>query len=86
MAFGMIGYVIPLGRYSKIYNKQPLMCAALASQDQYVLPYLVNVYGDRCTERWFNDSYKITDKKRATGKPYVRFKALSGLPLNAMGG
>ncbi|MDA1215688.1 MAG: DUF1801 domain-containing protein, partial [Chloroflexi bacterium] len=63
MAFGMIGYVIPLERYPKTYNKQPLMYAALASQKQYMSLYLMNVYGDQDTERWFNDAYKATGKK-----------------------
>jgi hypothetical protein len=39
MAFGMIGYVVPLSRYPKTYNGQPLMLAALASQKAYLSLY-----------------------------------------------
>lgn len=85
MAFGMIGYVIPLDRYPKTYNKQPLMYAALASQKQYMSLYLMNVYGDPETERWFNKAYHATGKKLDMGKSCVRFKRLDDLPLDVIG-
>jgi hypothetical protein len=85
MSFGMIGYVIPLQRYPKTYNKQPLMYAALASQKQYMSLYLMNVYGDPETERWFYGAYKATGKKLDMGKSCVRFKTLDDLPLDVIG-
>jgi hypothetical protein len=85
MASGMIGYVIPLERYPKTYNKLPLVYAALASQKQYMSLYLMNVYGDQDTERWFNDAYKATGKKLDMGKSCVRFKTLNDLPLDVIG-
>ena len=85
MTFGMIGYVIPLERYPKTYNKQPLMYAALASQKQYMSLYLMNIYGDPETERWFNGAYAATGKRLDMGKSCVRFKKLDDLPLDVIG-
>ena len=48
MQFGMIGYVVSLDRYPKTYNY-----AALESQKSYISLYLMSVYGDAETKRWF---------------------------------
>ena len=40
MQYGMIGYSIPLDRYPKTYNGQPLSYAALASQKRYMSLYI----------------------------------------------
>ena len=55
MNWGMISWEIPLERYPKTYNKQPLMYAALASQKNYMSLYLMCVYV-RTTERRPNSS------------------------------
>ena len=73
--FGMISYVVPLERYPKTYNRQALQYAALASQKNYVSLYLMNVYGDQETERWFLDRYKASGKRLDMGKSCVRFKS-----------
>ena len=80
--FGMISYVVPLERYPKTYNRQALQYAALASQKNYVSLYLMNVYGDEETERWFLDSYKASGKRLDMGKSCVRFRSLDDLPLD----
>jgi len=43
MNYGMISYEIPLETFPKTYNKKPLQYAALASQKNYMSPYLMNV-------------------------------------------
>ena len=85
MQFGMIGYVIPLERYPKTYNGQPLTYAALASQKNYMSLYLMNVYGDPDTEQWFTEQYKASNKKLNMGKSCLRFKKLEDLPLELIG-
>ena len=80
--FGMISYVVPLERYPKTYNRQALQYAALASQKNYVSLYLMNVYGDQETERWFLDRYKASGKRLDMGKSCVRFKSVEDLPLD----
>ena len=85
MQYGMIGYVIPLETYPVTYNKQALCYAALASQKNYMSLYLMNVYGDPETERWFVEGYKAQGKKLNMGKSCVRFKNLDDLPLDLVG-
>ena len=46
MQYGMISYVIPLPRYPKTYNKQPLAYVFLAAQKNYSSLYLMGVYGE----------------------------------------
>ncbi len=82
MYFGMIGYVIPLERYPETYNKQPLGYVALASQKHYMSLYLMNVYGDSDTERWFKREYEASGKKLNMGKSCVRFKSLDDMPVD----
>jgi len=82
MQFGMIGYYVPLKRYPKTYNKQPLCYAALASQKNYMAVYLNNIYGDPELERWFTEAYRATGKRLDMGKSCVRFKRLEDLPID----
>jgi hypothetical protein len=44
MAWGMIGWAIPLERYPNTYNRQPLAYAALAAQKNSNSLYLNCVY------------------------------------------
>ena len=83
--FGMIAYVIPLETYPETYNKHPLMYAALASQKRHMALYLMNVYGDEATLRWFTEGFAAAGKKLDMGKACVRFKKLDDLPLDFIG-
>jgi hypothetical protein len=85
MGFGMISYVVPLARYPKTYNGQPLMLAAMASQQAYLSLYLMSVYGDPETERWFSEGFERAGKRLDMGKSCVRFKSLEDLPLELIG-
>ena len=85
MSFGMIGYVVPLARYPKTYNKQPLALAALASQKHYMALYLNNVYGDPETYERFTSAYRATGKRLDMGKSCVRFRKVDDLPLDLVG-
>ena len=85
MQSGMIGYVVPLSRYPETYNRQPLAYVALASQKNYMSLYLMNVYGDEETGRWFNERYRASGKKLDMGKSCVRFKNLEDLPMDLIG-
>lgn len=85
MEFGMIGYYIPLSRYPKTYNKQPLPLANLASQKNYMSLYLMCVYGSPTLLAWFTKSYKASGKKLDMGKSCIRFKTADDLPLDVIG-
>jgi hypothetical protein len=85
MLWGMICYVIPLARYPMTYNGQPLGLAALASQKNYMSLYLMAVYGNKGTEKWFKAEYTRSGKKLNMGKSCLRFKTLDDLPLELIG-
>ena len=85
MQYGMISYIIPLERYPKTYNGQPLAIFSLASQKNYISLYLMNVYSDRETESWFVEGFRASGKKLNMGKSCVRFKSLDHLPLDLIG-
>ena len=82
--YGMIGYYVPLERYPKTYNKQPLGLAALAAQKNYFSLYLNSVYQEGEAAEWFKDAYRATGKKLDMGKSCVRFKRLEDLPLDVV--
>ena len=81
MNWGMISWEIPLERYPKTYNKQPLMYAALASQKNYMSLYLMCVYAHDGKQTEFERRFKASGKKLDMGKSCVRFKKLDDLPM-----
>jgi hypothetical protein len=88
MQYGMICYVVPLSLYPKGYggNKEvPLPALGLASQKNYMALYMMNLYGDPKTDKWFRVAYKKSGKKLDMGKGCVRFKTLDDLPLDVIG-
>ena len=85
MAFGMIGWAIPLEDYPETYNGQPLAIAGLASQKQWVALYLMGVYGDEELETWFRKQYADRGLKLDMGKSCVRFRRLDDVALDVIG-
>ncbi|MEW5850506.1 MAG: DUF1801 domain-containing protein [Myxococcota bacterium] len=85
MQYGMIGYYVPLSRYPQTYNGQPLGIAALASQKGYMSLYLMGVYGDPATQKWFEAAYRKSGKQLDMGKSCVRFKRVEDLALDVVG-
>lgn len=85
MAYGMIGYAIPLSRYPDTYNGQPLGYIALAAQKNYYALYLNGVYQDPEQLDHLRKAFAAAGKKLDMGKSCVRFRRLEDLPLNAIG-
>jgi hypothetical protein len=85
MNWGLISYEIPLERYPRTYNKQPLMYAGLGSQKNYCAVYLMGVYGDGEGARRFKEAFKKAGKKLDMGKSCVRFRSVDDLALDAVG-
>lgn len=85
MAFGMIGWGIPLSRYPDTYNKQPLGYVALAAQKNSYSLYLMGVYADAEQERVLFEAAAAAGKKLDKGKSCLRFKRPDDLPLRAIG-
>ena len=85
MQYGMISYVIPLARYPKTYNKQPLAYLSLAAPKRHMSLYLMGVYCDPERESWFVQRYRASGKRLDMGKSCVRFRTLEDLPLELIG-
>jgi hypothetical protein len=85
MNWGMISYEIPLSRYPKTYNGQPLAYVALAAQKNYCSLYLMGVYADSKLGRRLAASYAERGKRLDLGKCCLRFKRLEELPLDLVG-
>jgi hypothetical protein len=85
MQYGMISWFVPLTRYPDTFNGQPAAVASLASQKQYMSLYLMTVYGDKPTEKWFRGAFAAAGKKLDMGKSCIRFKTIEALPLGVIG-
>src|SRR3954471_11341882 len=57
VAYGMIGWAVPLARYPNTYNGQPLGYVALAAQRQHYALYLTCAYQDPAEEAWLTDAF-----------------------------
>lgn len=85
MAYGMIGYVVPLETFSDTYNGKPLGYMALASQKNHMAVYMTGIYMDDELREKFETDYKATGKRWDVGASCVRFKKLEDLPLDVIG-
>ena len=84
MAFGMIGWGIPLEDYPNTYNGKPLGIAALASQKNHMALYLMGLYGNASEEAWFRQQYADRGLRLDMGKSCVRFTRLDQVPLDVI--
>jgi uncharacterized protein YdhG (YjbR/CyaY superfamily) len=83
MQYGMITYRVPLARYPKTYNKQPLAYVSLGNQKHHMALYTTMPPED---EAGFRAAYEATGKKLDMGVGCVRFKRLDDLPLSLLTG
>ena len=84
MAWGMIGWAIPLEDYPDTYNKQPLGYAALAAQKNSNSLYLNCVYASKEARQRLEAAAAAAGKKLDMGKSCLRFKKAGDLPLDAI--
>jgi uncharacterized protein YdhG (YjbR/CyaY superfamily) len=85
MAFGMIGWAVPLARYADTYNGQPLAYVGLAAQKNAYSLYLMGCYMDSAEDQALRAAYAKAGKKLDMGKSCLRFKALDNLVLDEIG-
>ena len=85
MANGMIGYGVPLSRYPKTYNRQPLSYVALAAQKNHYAVYLMGAYMDPEQMKTLEDGFRAAGKKLDMGKSCLRFNSLDDIPLDVIG-
>jgi uncharacterized protein YdhG (YjbR/CyaY superfamily) len=85
VSFGMISWGVPLARYPKTYNQQPLAYAALAAQKHYSVLYLMSVYGNPEAEARLRAAFDEAGLKLDFGKSCIRFRKPEDLPLEKLG-
>lgn len=84
MAYGMIGWGVPLSRLPKTYNGLPLCYAGLAAQKNYNSLYLLAAYGDPRQKAKLVEGFKKAGKKLDMGKSCIHFKTVDDLPLDTI--
>jgi hypothetical protein len=84
MNWGMISSEIPLSRYPKTYNGQPLAYVAIASQKNHSALYLLGAYIDPATDGKVRDAFRRAGKRLDMGKSCIRFRSLDDLPPPAV--
>lgn len=84
MAWGMIGYQVPLEISGPTYNGQPLAAVALASQKQHVSLYLLGIYASNTLSREFQERWSKSGKKLNMGKSCVRFRTLDAVDMDTV--
>lgn len=85
MQYGMISYVVPLERFPRTYNGQPLALASLANQKRHMALYLMGIYGDEGSHAWLRQQWGATGKRLDMGKSCLRFRRLDDLALDLVG-
>ena len=84
MSGSMITWQVPLARYPKTYNGQPLAYLSLAAQKNYYALYLMGAYADPAQAEGLARAYAKAGKKLDLGKSCLRFKALDDLERTAL--
>lgn len=74
MAYGMIGWVVPLSRYPVTYNKQPLAFVGLAAQKNNYALYLMCDYTNTDDDGKLRAAYERAGRKIDMGKSCLRFR------------
>ncbi len=89
MAYGMIGYVVPLKKYPDGYHcnpKLPLGFINIASQKNYIALHHLGIYGSDKLLNWFVAEYpKHCKTKLDMGKGCIRFKKMDQIPYKLIG-
>ena len=89
IAYGMIGYCVPLSKYPAGYHcnpKLPLGFMAIASQKNFIALHHMGIYGDIKLSKWFKDEYpKHSKSKIDMGKACIRFKKPDQIPYKLIG-
>ena len=85
MNWGTITWEIPLSRYPKTYNGQPLAYVSLAAQKNFSTLYLLAAYADSRNYQQLKEAFAKAGKKLNMGKSCLHFKRVEELELDAIG-
>ncbi len=82
MAWGMIGWEVPLEQSGPTYNGQPLVYAGLAAQKNYNALYFNCAYASEERAERFKAAWTAAGKKLDVGKGCIRFRRADDLALD----
>lgn len=82
LAYGMIGWQVPLERYPDTYNGQPLGYVGLAAHKRHYSLYMNMLYMGSADEDEFRKRWEAGGRKLDMGKSCVRFKRLDDVDLD----
>ena len=89
MAYGMIGYVVPLSMYPAGYHcdpTKPLGFICIASTKGHIALHHLGIYAHNDLLKWFQKEWpKHSQKKLDMGKGCIRFKKAEDVPLKLIG-
>jgi hypothetical protein len=85
MNWGGITWEVPLSRFPKTYNGQPLCYVSLAAHKHYSTLYLMGAYSNSAQYRALKEAFEKAGKKLDMGKSCLHFKRLEDLELDAIG-
>lgn len=81
---GMATWAVPLARYPKTYNGQPLAYVALAARATGCALYLTGVYLDPAADERLRAAYAASKRRIDLGKSCLRFKRYEDLDEDAV--
>lgn len=81
MAFGMIGWVVPLSTYPTTYNGEPLGYVSLAMQKRHNALYLTCLYSDPALEQDFRTRWEAGGRRLDMGRSCLRYRRAADLDL-----
>ena len=89
MSYGMIGFVVPHGKYPPGYHVSPdlpLPFVSLASQKNNISLYHMGLYNDEELMEWFKKEFARQSKlKLDMGKSCIRFRNPEKIPFDLIG-
>lgn len=84
MEWGMIGWTLPLSRYPRTHNGEPLLHTALGAHKNHVALYLSGVYASEARTDRLRAAYAAAGKKLDMGKSCIRFRKREDLAEEAL--
>lgn len=89
LAYGMVGYCVPLSKYPNGYHcdpSLPLGFITIACQKNFVALYHMGIYCNPKLLNWFQEEYKKqVPTKLDMGKSCIRFKKPDEIPFKLIG-
>lgn len=84
MAWGMVGYQVPMSISGPTYNNQPIGPVAIAAQKHHISLYLLSIYASQQLTDEFRSRWTASGKRLDMGKSCIRFRSLEDADLDTI--